>query len=255
MSNVFAPPSLLPPPQSPPPPPPPQFGPSRTPHRVAWWKHTWIKVPIWAWIVVGLVGASATSAATTNKDNNPTAAVATDSSTTVASNQVTPSPAIAVATTLPPTTLPPTTLAATTIPATTLPPTTLPAPTTTPPPTMREAFASWAASGENVYPLLAGSSAALDPLAAAANNGDVYGLAVACGGLHDANQKLGEALPSPSPEFNMAMQSAVDDYDTAMHYCQSATATLDPVGLQLTADYLAKGTKHIGEASTILDRI
>jgi hypothetical protein len=252
MSNVFDPPSLplpsVPPPPHAPAPRPPQFAPERAPHKVAWWRHTWIKVPIWAWIVVALVGASATSAATTNKDDKPTvAAVADDPATTVASTQATLSP-----TTVAPTTHPATTLPATTLPATTLPPTT--PPTTPPPPTMHEAFVSWSIS-ENVLPLLNGVSAAIDPLTEAAGNGDIYGLGVACIGLHDANQELGAALPSPSPEFNVAMQSAIDDYDTAMHHCQTGTATLDPTELGLTGDYLVKGTEHLVVANTILKDI
>ena len=103
MNNDF------PPPQLPPPSGQAQFVPVVSAPHVAWPKRKWLKLPMWAWIAVGvLVIGAIGSAAGTKKDNaQPAAASATDAATTL------------MPTTLPPTT-PPTTEAPTTVP----PPTT-----------------------------------------------------------------------------------------------------------------------------------
>ena len=117
MNNDF------PPPQLPPPSGQAQFVPVVSAPHVAWPKRKWLKLPMWAWIAVGvLVIGAIGSAAGTKKDNaQPAAASATDAATTL------------MPTTLPPTTLPATTVPATTVPPTTVPPTTSTSPTTLPP--------------------------------------------------------------------------------------------------------------------------
>ena len=110
--------------------------------KASWWNHKAWKLPVWGWIVAGVIGLTAIGAAagSKNQDNVASSQVstpATADSITPATAATTTTMTVAVTTTAPSTTVPPTTAAATTTaaPATTqqAPVTTQPAPETTQP--------------------------------------------------------------------------------------------------------------------------
>ncbi len=109
------------------------------PAKPRWWKRKAWLLPVWAWIVVGIIGLGAVGAATDKKDKNSAASDATVATTIGAPDATDSTDSAATSTTAAPTTtaLPPTTPAPTTTaaPTTTVPPTTTtttePAPTTT----------------------------------------------------------------------------------------------------------------------------
>ncbi|MEP7047375.1 MAG: Ltp family lipoprotein [Ilumatobacteraceae bacterium] len=124
MTNDFPSPQLPPPSEQ-----PTQFVPVvSTPH-AAWLKRKLFKLPLWAWIAVGVltVGAIGSAAKPKQDGAEPVAGSATD----VATTQM---PSTVAATTVPATTVPATT-PLTTTPPVTEPPSTTEAPTTVPPPT------------------------------------------------------------------------------------------------------------------------
>ena len=101
--------------------------------KASWWNHKAWKLPVWGWIVAGVIGLTAIGAAAGSKNQDNVAS--SQGSTPATTDSITPATAattttVAVTTTAPSTTVPPTTAAATTTAA---PATTQQAPVTTQP--------------------------------------------------------------------------------------------------------------------------
>lgn len=261
MSNAFPPPPF-PPPTPPLPPPTPDHEsvpliPVVPAHHVAWPKKRWLKLPLWAWIVAGVLGigvagvvadgggkqnqATGNRTGTTEVTGTPNSEEAT-----AVVEQLVTVPATSSAPTAPPFTLP----IATTAPSTAAPET-VPAASTS---TDREAFLDWVVR-EDLSSLSNELLVSLDPVIAASEDLDWDGLGIACGATHDVNERLAATLPSPSNEMNTAMTNMTDDFDTALHLCQEATATYDPDLLMQASDYMNRAAAHAQEVTAILDTL
>ena len=226
MSMVFAPPS----PPPPAPPPIPQAAPEPPPHKAHWWTHQWLKTPLWAWIIIVVFGIGLIGTLASPKAKNSLAA---QQPAATAPRVTTPAPKVTQAT---PTTVAPTTVAPTTVP-----------PTTTPP-SIKAQFTTWLIDNA----VQTRSQGLTDAMGGAADATTATEMGAVCEDVHDANEWLHDALPSPSPEYNQAMEQVYVDYDTATHYCIDGAATMDITKLNMASDYLKQGTADIKAATAVI---
>ena len=218
MSIVFAPP---PPPPPPAPPIPPLAAPEPPPHKTRWWKHPWL----WAGVVVAFFAIGAVATAVSGKQGAKATVETTVAATDTPGVQPT-EPASAPRTTAAPTTL---------APVTTL--------------SERAAFLDWVITSD-AMPLMTGFS---DATMLASNADDAASMYTACQSVHDANEDLHAILPSPSAEYNAAMEQMYAHIDTATHYCMDGSLTYDTTKLSLTVEYLNMGTDDLNRATAIMD--
>jgi hypothetical protein len=95
----------------------------------------------------------------------------------------------------------------------------------------------------------------LDAVASADQAQDVAGVRAGCQRLHDANTVgLQADLPSPDPAVTAAIQSMIDDINTAAHACMTFTTTMNPADADAYQNYLDQAMTHLQTGLDIVNR-
>jgi hypothetical protein len=133
-------------------------------------------------------------------------------------------------------------------PGATQPTTTPAAPTTF---SHRSAVQDWTAK---YSPIIRALGMALSERRDAVSSEDISHARVACQHLHDADDALQDALPTPDAELTNALQSAVDDYGTSAYFCITGTTNLSMSDLEQASSFVDQATVHMQTAAVILSR-
>jgi hypothetical protein len=87
-----------------------------------------------------------------------------------------------------------------------------------------------------------------------AQNGSISGVGAACQKFHDGMQGLQGHMPTPDPQLTTALQAALSDYDTAMHFCITGTQDYDVNEIQHSITFIQSANNYMEQATAILDR-
>ena len=87
----------------------------------------------------------------------------------------------------------------------------------------------------------------------AINASDIGGLRSACSSVHDElTINLQAHLPTPDPALTTALQSEIDDADTAMHICMSLGPNSTSADLEQADSFMQQADNHMKTVNAIL---
>jgi hypothetical protein len=89
----------------------------------------------------------------------------------------------------------------------------------------------------------------------AINARDIGALRSACSSVHDEQTiNLQAHLPTPDPALTSALQSEIDDVNTAMHICMSLGPNSTSADLEQADSFMQQASDHMRTADAILRR-
>ena len=89
-------------------------------------------------------------------------------------------------------------------------------------------------------------------MTSAVNARNLSALHDACTEMHTANEGMRSGIPTPDPRLTAALQGAIDDFDSAAHFCDQAVHAGNADLMSQAGTSLTRAGEHLQEAARIL---